>query len=192
MDYRVFNARTDVNACDCTRGCTGTVRESALKSDSGRKIPCRTEESNLRQRRDDRTVSQLNFITTMDQFIPLHGESQAVAARNISIFFVLDSCRAVTVATAAQHRCGVATAPPTGIRTSSLFPRPSRLFRTYVSEQLAYDRELVHKSLVGRYRCRSKISRHIFTDKLADIQAETKQKKNQAALFVRGLDGFTV
>ena len=28
------------------------VRESALKVDSGRKIPCRTGESNLRQRRD--------------------------------------------------------------------------------------------------------------------------------------------
>ena len=28
------------------------VRESALEADSGRKIPCRTGESNLRQRRD--------------------------------------------------------------------------------------------------------------------------------------------
>ena len=26
MYYRIFNARTDVNACDCTRGCTDTVR----------------------------------------------------------------------------------------------------------------------------------------------------------------------
>ena len=35
--------------CWCVRfahgGCTDTVRESALKADSGRKIPCRTEES---------------------------------------------------------------------------------------------------------------------------------------------------
>ena len=30
MNYRIFNVRTDVNACDCTRGCTDTVRESAL------------------------------------------------------------------------------------------------------------------------------------------------------------------
>ena len=37
-----FNVRTDVNACDCARGCTDTVRESALKVDSGRKIPCYT------------------------------------------------------------------------------------------------------------------------------------------------------
>ena len=34
------------------RGVRTHVRESALKVDSGRKIPCRTRESNLRQRRD--------------------------------------------------------------------------------------------------------------------------------------------
>ena len=34
-------------------GCTDTERESALKADTGKKIPCRTGESNLRQRRDD-------------------------------------------------------------------------------------------------------------------------------------------
>ena len=27
MDYRIFNMCTDVNACDCTWGCTDTVRE---------------------------------------------------------------------------------------------------------------------------------------------------------------------
>ena len=37
MDYRIFNARTDVNARDCTCRCTDTVRESALKVDSERK-----------------------------------------------------------------------------------------------------------------------------------------------------------
>ena len=38
LDYSpIFNVRTDVNACDCTRVCTDTVRESALKVDSGRK-----------------------------------------------------------------------------------------------------------------------------------------------------------
>ena len=44
---RIFDARIDVNACDYAGGCTDTVRESALKVDSGRKIPCRTRESNL-------------------------------------------------------------------------------------------------------------------------------------------------
>ena len=34
--------QTNVNAWDCTCGCTDTVRESALKVDSGRKIPRRT------------------------------------------------------------------------------------------------------------------------------------------------------
>ena len=37
MDYRIFNVGTDVSACDCTRGYTDTVRESALKVDSRRK-----------------------------------------------------------------------------------------------------------------------------------------------------------
>ena len=67
MDYTIFelNVRTDVNACDYTRGCTDTVRESALKVDSGRKIPCRTGESNLRQRRDGPTLYQLSYIRTL-------------------------------------------------------------------------------------------------------------------------------
>ena len=51
MDYGIFNVRTDVNARDCIRGCTDTVRESALKVDSGRKVPCRTGELNPSQRR---------------------------------------------------------------------------------------------------------------------------------------------
>ena len=42
MDPGIFNVRTDINACECTRGCTDTVKESAMKVDSGRKIPCRT------------------------------------------------------------------------------------------------------------------------------------------------------
>ena len=43
---------TDVNAYDCTGWCRNTERESALKVDSGKKISCRTRESNLRQRHD--------------------------------------------------------------------------------------------------------------------------------------------
>ena len=38
------------------------VRESALKVDSGRKIPCRTEESHLGQRRAGPTLYQLSYI----------------------------------------------------------------------------------------------------------------------------------
>ena len=34
MDYRIFNVRTDVNACDCTQRRMDTVKESALKVDS--------------------------------------------------------------------------------------------------------------------------------------------------------------
>ena len=40
------------NVCACTRGCTDTERESALKVDSGKKSLCRTGESNLRHWRD--------------------------------------------------------------------------------------------------------------------------------------------
>ena len=65
MDYGVFNVRTDINACDCTRGCTDTVRESALKIESGRKIICRTGVSNLRQRRAGQTLYQPRFIPTL-------------------------------------------------------------------------------------------------------------------------------
>ena len=33
MDYRIFIMHTDVNACNCTRACMDTERESALKAD---------------------------------------------------------------------------------------------------------------------------------------------------------------
>ena len=62
MDYGIFNVPTDVNACTRTRGRTDTLIESALKVDSGRKIPCRATESNLRQRRAGPTLYQLSYI----------------------------------------------------------------------------------------------------------------------------------
>ena len=61
MDYRIFNVHTDVNTCDCTRGCTNTVTEFALKVDSRTQIPCRTGKSNLRQRRAGPTLYQLSY-----------------------------------------------------------------------------------------------------------------------------------
>ena len=33
MDYRIFSVRTDVSACDSTRGCADNVTDSALKVD---------------------------------------------------------------------------------------------------------------------------------------------------------------
>ena len=65
MDHRIFIVQTDVNACDCIQWCTDTVRESALKVDSGRKIPCGTGESNLRQQRAGPTLYQLGYIPTV-------------------------------------------------------------------------------------------------------------------------------
>ena len=64
MDYGIFNVRTDGNACDCTRGCTDTVTESALKVDSVRKSPRRTGESNLRRQRAGPMVYELSYIPT--------------------------------------------------------------------------------------------------------------------------------
>ena len=46
------------------RGVQTHVREYALKVDSGRKIPCRTGESNLRQRRDGPMLFQLSHMPT--------------------------------------------------------------------------------------------------------------------------------
>ena len=50
--FGIFNVRTDVNACTHTGGGGGgggladAARESALKVDSGRNIPCRTGDLN--------------------------------------------------------------------------------------------------------------------------------------------------
>ena len=62
MYHKISNVRTDVNACSCTRGCTDTVRESALKTDSGKKIPSCTGDSNLRQQRAGPMLYQLSYI----------------------------------------------------------------------------------------------------------------------------------
>ena len=69
MDYRIFIVRTDVNACYCTRGCTDTERESALKVDSGKKenpLPHRGIE-NLRQRRDGPSLYWAVCLWTRDR-----------------------------------------------------------------------------------------------------------------------------
>ena len=61
-DYRIFNVRPDVNACDCTLECTDTERESALEVDSGRKIPCHTRQSSLSHWRAGLTLYQLSYV----------------------------------------------------------------------------------------------------------------------------------
>ena len=66
MEYGFFNMRSDVNACDCARGCANTVREFALQDHYGRKkISCRTRESNLRRRRTGPMLFQLSYIPTI-------------------------------------------------------------------------------------------------------------------------------
>ena len=61
MDRGIFNAHTDVNACSCTSGCMDTIKESALKVDSGRKIPCCTGESSLCQQHAGQMLYQLSY-----------------------------------------------------------------------------------------------------------------------------------
>ena len=48
-EFGIFSVCADVDSCDCTQDFTDTVRESALEVDSGRKIPCRTGDSNRLQ-----------------------------------------------------------------------------------------------------------------------------------------------
>ena len=60
MDYGIINVRTDVNACNCAWGCMHTVRESALKVDSGRKIPCHARESNQQHNRLNAPPTELH------------------------------------------------------------------------------------------------------------------------------------
>ena len=63
--FAIFSMRTDADACDCTRDCTSTAREPSLEVDSGRKIPCRTWDSNPRSQycvsRFSRTLNKLNY-----------------------------------------------------------------------------------------------------------------------------------
>ena len=69
MDYLTFNMRADVTACDCTQECLDTVREFALKDDSGRKIPCRTGKLNLCQWCAGQMLHQQSYIPTPDTLV---------------------------------------------------------------------------------------------------------------------------
>ena len=68
MDYRIFNMRTDVNACDCTQGSMDTIREFTLKVGSGRKISCHTRELNLSKQCAGPMFCQLSYIPTSQFF----------------------------------------------------------------------------------------------------------------------------
>ena len=75
MDCWIFNVRTNVNACDCTQGCTDIARESALKVDSGRKIPRRIEESNLRRQRAGPMLYQLSYTPIQAETLEKDGHT---------------------------------------------------------------------------------------------------------------------
>ena len=50
-----------MNECDCTQGCMDTIRQSALKVDSARKIPCCIRDLNLRQQHASPMLYQLRY-----------------------------------------------------------------------------------------------------------------------------------
>ena len=87
MAYTIFNVRTDVNAGDYTRRCMDTVRESALKVDSWRELPCRIGESNLCQRLAGPTHYQLNYILTH-----LHGPKDTSVYKDINTVRMSSLC----------------------------------------------------------------------------------------------------
>ena len=66
MDYGIFNMRADIMHVIAHGGCTDTVRKSALKVDSGGKIPCRTAESNLRRQRAGPMLYQLSYTPNIE------------------------------------------------------------------------------------------------------------------------------
>ena len=63
MDYRIFNVHTDVNVYGLHTGVYGHLK-SALKVDSGRKIPCCIRELNLPQQHAGLMLYQLHDIPT--------------------------------------------------------------------------------------------------------------------------------
>ena len=66
---------------------TNAVRESAPKVDTIRKIPCRTGESNLPQRRAGPTLYQLSYIPALVAVVVV---VVAAAACFVQIIFPLD------------------------------------------------------------------------------------------------------
>ena len=61
MDYRIFNVRADVKVCNSVSGCTDTVRDSAVKVDSWRKIPRCIGDLNLHQLHAGPTLCELGW-----------------------------------------------------------------------------------------------------------------------------------
>ena len=74
MNRGISNVNRDVNAYDCARGCTDTVRESAMTVTCGRKLPCRTGESNLRRQRVGPMLYQLSYIPTHMESFSLYSQ----------------------------------------------------------------------------------------------------------------------
>ena len=69
MDYRIFNVRTDVNACDCTRECTYT-RKRVCTRRPREKNPSPHRGIEPASGRDGPTLYQLSYIPILYVFRP--------------------------------------------------------------------------------------------------------------------------
>ena len=120
VNYGIFKVSRCNKACDCTRGCKDTVREPAPKVDSGRKILCRTGESNLRQRRAGPMLYQLSYVPTPIALYKSLGKLRR------PVFSVIMNCRAKSGAcemlSSVQHFLNTESAPsPAGDYSQTRF-----------------------------------------------------------------------
>ena len=97
MDYMIFNVHMNVNACDCTYGCMDTIRESALKVDCGRKIPCCTRESNLCQQHAGSTLYQLSYIFIHIRSKALRDCNYRNAGMHVCMCMCMCMCRCLNI-----------------------------------------------------------------------------------------------
>ena len=104
MDYGISNMRTNVNACDCTRGHMDTVRESALKVDAGRKVSCHFRELNLHQKPAGPMLYPLGHIPTRVLWYMYYIAMYAMAL----YFLYWATCREMFAHSrlSSQSRCG--------------------------------------------------------------------------------------
>ena len=81
IDYRIFNVRIDVHAC--TRGCTDTVRESALKEKNP--LPHRGIEPVLAACQTDALPTELHPHPDVSDFDTLSWEQRLFHRENYSL-----------------------------------------------------------------------------------------------------------
>ena len=77
---------------NCTQECTDTIRQSALKADSGKKIPCCTREPNLHQQHAGTMLYQLSYIIIIIIINPLTARVVGAPQMTLQPFFSIFPC----------------------------------------------------------------------------------------------------